>query len=81
MRHLPYSGATFRDTQVGEEGRQFLMQQLRQLSDAQMSELFAGARFDKRRGLFKNPRPVQEWVRGFRTRLAMITDGPPCPAP
>jgi hypothetical protein len=81
MRALPYSGATFRDTHVGEQGRQFLSERLRQLSDAQMSELFAGARFDQRRALFKNPRPVQEWVHAFRARLAMIIDGPPCPAP
>ena len=80
MHRLPYSGATFRDAHVGEPGRQFLLQRLRQLSDAQMSELFAGARFDQKRGLFKDARPVSEWVRAFRARLAMITDGPPCPA-
>ena len=81
MAALPYSGATFRDTHVGEPGRQFLVERLRQLSEEQIADLFAGARFDQKRGLFKDARPVSEWVRAFRIRLAMITDGPPCPAP
>ena len=81
MRALPYHGATFTDVRVGEAGRQLFMQRLRRISAAHATAIFAGARFDQKRGLFSDVRPVDDWVRAFGTRVAMITDGPPCPAP
>jgi hypothetical protein len=80
MRGLPHDGATFADVRVGEPGRQLLARGLRQVSEAQAADLFAGARFDQRRGLFTEVRPVDDWVRAFMTRVRMISDGPPCPA-
>jgi len=80
MRGLPYDGATFSDVRVGEAGRQLLATRLRQVSAAHAADLFAGARFDQTRGLFSDVHPVDAWVRAFMTRVAMISDGPPCPA-
>jgi len=80
MRGLPYDGATFPDVRVGEAGRQLFVKRIRQISEAQAAELFAGARFDQKRGLFSDVHPVDDWVRAFSRRVAMISDGPPCPA-
>jgi hypothetical protein len=79
MRHLPYSGATFVDAPVTEAGRQLLARLLRALTDADLANLFAGARFDQRRHLFSDVRPVPLWVAAFKARVHMISDGPPCP--
>ena len=79
MKHLPYSGATFVDTQVSEAGRQLLARQLRELSDGEIANLFAGARFDQKRGVFSDVHPVPVWVAAFKARAHMISDGPPCP--
>jgi hypothetical protein len=79
MKHLPYSGATFVDTRVTEEGRQLLARQLLALTDEEITNLFAGARFDRRRSLFSDVHPVPMWVAAFKARVHMISDGPPCP--
>ena len=79
MKHLPYSGATFVDTRVTEEGRQLLARQLRALTDGELTNLFAGARFDQPRSLFSDVHPVPMWVAAFKARVHMISDGPPCP--
>jgi hypothetical protein len=80
MRTLPFGGGTFAPVQISERGRRFLAGLLGALSDAQITDLFAGARFDQRRGPLSNPSPVSEWVRLFKTRVHAIVDGPPCPS-
>ena len=79
MKHLPYSGATFVDAQVSDAGRQLLARQLQRLTDGDIANLFAGARFDKKRGLFSDAHPVPTWVTAFKARVHLISDGPPCP--
>jgi hypothetical protein len=79
MDHLPYGGGTFGPTRVSERGRRFLARLLEQLTDAQLADLFAGARFDKPRSPLKGTSTVQEWVRVFKTRARAISEGPPCP--
>ena len=81
MRGMPYDGASFVDVRIGEAGRQRLLARLRQMTDSDIRELFTRARFDRRRGLFSEVHPVDDWVRVFKMRVAMISDGPPCPAP
>ena len=80
MRELPYGGATFNHVRVAEDGRQFLLRLLDQLSDAQLTALFSGARFDKPRSPLARAHPVSAWVRVFRNRVEQIRSGPPCPA-
>jgi hypothetical protein len=79
MRHLPYSGATFQDVQVGEAGRQMAARLFGRLTDDDIADLFRGARFDQKRGLFSDVRPVDGWVEAFNSRVRLITEGPPCP--
>jgi hypothetical protein len=79
MRHLPYSGATFVDTQVTEDGRQLAARLFARLTDDDIADLFRGARFDQERGLFSDVHPVARWVNAFKARVDLIRDGPPCP--
>ncbi|MGE0448765.1 MAG: hypothetical protein AB7Q29_04200 [Vicinamibacterales bacterium] len=68
MRSLPYGGSTFHDTRITESGRRRAAQLLGSLSDDQIRQLFAGARFTN----------VDGWVRAFIERRRVITDGPSC---
>lgn len=79
MRHLPYSGATFQDVQVGEDGRRLAARLFEQLTDDDIADLFRAARFDQPRGILSDIRPVAEWVDAFKSRVRLISDGPPCP--
>lgn len=79
MRGLPYEGATFGAATVTEAGRQFIGGLLAQLSDDQLTALFASARFGDKRGWLTGPTPVADWVRVFKQKVRAITDGPPCP--
>lgn len=80
MRELPYDGATFKPAQISEAGRQHLAQLLGSLTDAQLTELFAAARFEEPRGLMKRSSPVGDWVAAFKTKVREISEGPPCPS-
>jgi hypothetical protein len=79
MRDLPYAGATFGAATITEAGRQFVGGLLAQLSDDQLTALFASARFGDQRGWLTRPTPVADWVRVFKQKVRAITDGPPCP--
>jgi hypothetical protein len=79
MADLPYGGGTFGPTRVSERGRRFLAGLLEQLTDAQLADLFADARFDKPRSLLDQTSAVPEWVRAFKARVRAISEGPPCP--
>ena len=81
MDALPYGGGTFGSARVFEPGRRFLVGMLEQLTDAQLTALFADARFDQPHGMFTTrTHPVSEWVRVFRKRLKALSEGPACPA-
>jgi hypothetical protein len=79
MEELPYGGGTFGPTRVSERGRRFLARLLEQLTDAQLADLFAGARFDKPRGPLRGTSTIPEWVGVFKARVRAISEGPPCP--
>jgi hypothetical protein len=71
MKHLPYSGGTFKDAAISEEGRRLLASRLRQLSPRQIETLFTAA------GLEDAP----AWSAVFKDRVRQIVDRPACPAP
>jgi hypothetical protein len=79
MRDFPYGGGTFGPTRVSERGRRFLVKLLGALTDAQLTDLFAAARFDKPRSQLMETKPVSDWVRVFKNRVRTIGEGPPCP--
>jgi len=79
MEDHPYGGGTFGPTRISERGRRFLAKLLEQLSDAQLTDLFTGARFDKPRSPLKGAASIPDWVRVFQSRVRTISEGPPCP--
>ena len=81
MDALPYHGATFKPVKITEAGRKHLGGLLSQLTDQQLDTLFRAARFDQSTGMFGGVKatPVEEWVKAFKTRVKLITDGPACP--
>jgi hypothetical protein len=79
MSDLPYGGGTFGPTRVSDRGRRFLVKMLGALTDAQLTDLFATARFDQPRTALTSAKPVSDWVRVFKQRVRAISDGPPCP--
>lgn len=80
MRGLPYDGATFAPVHISDTGRRHLGGLLAQLSDRQLADLFAGARFDRKRTLFTDVHPIAEWIRVFKSKVHAIANGPPCPS-
>lgn len=79
MEDLPYGGGTFGPTRVSERGRRFLAKLLGELTDAQLTDLFTAARFDKPRNPLMDTKPVSDWVRVFKKRVRTISEGRPCP--
>lgn len=79
MREFPYAGATFEPVEITEGGRQLLARLLNELTDRQLTELFTGARFDQKRGLFNTTHPAAAWINAFKAKRRQITDGPSCP--
>ena len=80
MDGLPYNGATFKPTRITDAGRKHLAGLLRQLSDQQITALFAGARFDQAKGMVGfSTSPISEWTRVFKKKVQQISDGPACP--
>ena len=80
MRGLPYNGSNFHDVQISEEGRVFLADRLQRLSDAQIEQLFAGARFDRGPSTDPAGRNIANWVRAFKAKRDAISNRSPCPA-
>jgi hypothetical protein len=79
MRNMPEGGGTFQSARVSERGRRFLAGLLGELTDAQLGGLFSGAGFDRSRPPLMRKTPVAEWVRVFRQRVQVISEGRPCP--
>jgi len=81
MDTLPYHGATFQPQKISEAGRKHLATLLSQLTDHQLDALFRGARFDHSTGLIGGVKgaPIEDWVKTFKARVKLITDGPSCP--
>jgi hypothetical protein len=80
MDGLPYHGATFKPVKITDAGRRHLGSLLTQLSDAQLTALFSGARFDQSKGLIGfTTTPIPDWVRVFKQKVRQITEGPACP--
>lgn len=79
MKSLPYQGATFVDTRISEAGRRFLAERLAALSDAQVTGLFVGARFDDFPYSDPADADIGRWVDVFMHRVRQIVERPPCP--
>jgi hypothetical protein len=67
---------TLKNPAISEEGRAFLAGLLAQLTDAQVHDLFAVARFDKKP---HGGAPIDAWVAAFKQKVAEI-QGVTCPS-
>ena len=72
MEDMPFGGATFGRATIGEAGRRFLSERLERLSDRQLRDLFAGARFPERQGGRGAGGSADDWVRAFQAKAREI---------
>ena len=79
MKDLPWGGATFQDQRISEEGRQFLLSLLEQLSFEQLRDLFAAARVELSEGVIAEGRQPGAWARAFVEKVREIREAGPCP--
>ena len=78
MRRMPFGGSTFGDHLISEEGRQFLLGLLEQLSTVQLESLFAASRmteFDAPAAGSGNP---SNWAAAFAEKTRQIREAGPC---
>lgn len=81
MRSLPYQGATFPDTVIGEGGRRFLADLLKQLRPHQVRDLLTGAGFTEFARASEAGRDAANWVAAFEDKVRQLADRPACPEP
>jgi hypothetical protein len=79
MDELPWGGATFREQQISDEGRRFLLNRLEQLSAGQVEGLFRGARIESSEGVTAEGRQPRAWAAAFQDKVRQIREGGPCP--
>jgi hypothetical protein len=79
MKSMPYRGALFPPTRISEAGRAKLASRLRQLSENQIRDLFAGARFPDPVTSAVPAADMAPWVRVFQDKVRQIVDRPACP--
>jgi len=80
MRALPYSGLTFQDHVISEEGRQFLVERLRPLTRSRIAALFRAARIAYFDATDPASRQIDQWVSVFEEKVAAIVRHEPCSA-
>jgi hypothetical protein len=79
MGSLPYHGATFPETRITEAGRLMLLGLLEQISESQLSDLFAGSRVISYDQISAAARGADAWVAAFLHKVRQIRDAGPCP--
>ena len=78
MRSLPYSGLTFRDDVISEDGRRFLAERLGRLKRPQIAAMFRAARIADFEAADPASRQVDEWVNAFVDKVTAIVRHEPC---
>ena len=79
MKSLPFSGATFRDLQISEEGRLLALKLLRTLTPRQLDTLFKASgvtAFPHVAAIGNDP---QNWTDAFLDKVNQIESAGPCP--
>ena len=79
MEQLPWGGGTFPEQQLSEEGRQFLLELVEQLSSAQVQDLFTGARIELSEAVTAEGRQPAAWAAAFLDKVRQIREAGPCP--
>ena len=79
MKALPFAGGTFPDARITEAARARVAQHLGAFTDADISGLFAAARFPEHYAGTDDDRDLARWVEAFRHRVEQISAAGPCP--
>jgi hypothetical protein len=79
MASLPYAGATFGERRIAEEGRQFALGLLRQLSREQLDALFTAAGVSTFNHVIANAHSARAWTDTFLNKVQQIERAGPCP--
>jgi hypothetical protein len=79
MRQFPYSGGTFSDTVISEDGRRLIAGELASVTETQVTSLFAGARFREFIGGGRRDADERAWAEVFLDKVRQIVGGGPCP--
>ncbi len=80
LRALPYDGGTFPDHLISEEGRQFTLGLLRQLSRDQIARLFVQSGVTRFNHVFAEARNAEPWVDAFSAKIDSLASAGPCPS-
>ena len=78
MKDMPWGGATFPEQAISEQGRQFLLSLLDQLSTTQLQDLFAGARVELSESVTAEARQPAAWATAFSDKVRQIREAGPC---
>jgi hypothetical protein len=79
MQQMPWSGATFPDHRISEEGRQLLLGLLTQLTEVQVEDLFRSARVAEHDQISGEARDPRAWADAFIDKVQEIKSAGPCP--
>jgi hypothetical protein len=79
MKAMPFEGGTFPDARISEAARVRVAQQLGAFTDAQITGLFAAARFPEYYSGTDDDRDLAAWLTAFRRRVREISAAGPCP--
>jgi hypothetical protein len=79
MEQLPFEGATFPERRISEEGRQFLLALMEQLSRAQLETLFTASRAIAFDTVIAASRSAAAWATTFADKVREIREAGPCP--
>ena len=79
MKGLPFDGATFPDLQISEEGRQFALKLLRQLTPQQLNTLFEASGLTAFPHIAAAAKEPQNWTAAFLAKVEQIASAGPCP--
>ena len=79
MSRLPFSGATFQDVTISEEGRALLAAKLSRLSDDDVRRILSDARFGEFHPGTDDRRDLNAWEEAFKYRVDQIVNTT-CPA-
>jgi hypothetical protein len=79
MKGMPFNGATFDDRQISEEGRQFALELLRQLTPGQLNTLFKASGMTTYPHVVAAAHEPQSWTDAFLAKVKEIESAGPCP--
>jgi hypothetical protein len=79
MTALPFDGATFKDVEISEAGRQFALTLLQPLTADQLNTLFEASGVSTHPHLTAAARDPKNWTAAFLDKVKQIQSGGPCP--